>query len=279
MAGEIDEYRGSFGEPIDTRLKVLSWNIWWRYGPWEQRRPAIESTIERCEPDVIALQEVWSDGGRDQAAILSERFGMEHRYEARIEREGIRFGNAILSRWPISHSASRDLPALEERCEGRLVLLAQVDGPRGAFRLFSTHLNYRLDHSHVRQAQVREIATFISSQGPSGFPPILCGDFNAAEESDEIRLLTGDARCAVPGLVFRQAWRNGSDGGPGYTWDNRNPFVAPELEPNKRIDHIFVGEPLTGGAGHVVRCRLVGNEPVDGMWPSDHFGLLAELRY
>ena len=46
-----------------------------------------------------------------------------------------------------------------------------------------------------------------------------------------------------------------------------------------RIDHILVGEPGPRGAGHVASCRVIGDEPVDGVWPSDHFGLLAEVRY
>jgi hypothetical protein len=29
----------------------------------------------------------------------------------------------------------------------------------------------------------------------------------------------------------------------------------------------------------VVDCRVAGNEPVDGVWPSDHHAVLAEIRY
>lgn len=277
MAG--DAYLGSYGTLITTRVKVLSWNIWWRFGPWEARQSAIEKTIAHCKPDLVALQEVWAQGDQNQAEILANALGMAFRFESHIERDGVRFGNAILSRWPIARCEARGLPALEETDEGRLVLLADVDGPRGGLRICSTHLNYRLHHGHVRQAQVREIATFIASQDKLDFPTVLCGDFNAQPQSDEIRMLTGHAQTAAPGLAFREAWLDGGDGGNGYTWDDRNPFVAAELEPNMRIDHILVGEPGPGGAGHVASCRVIGDEPVDGVWPSDHFGLLAEVRY
>ncbi len=40
---------------IETRLRVLTWNIWWRFGPWERRRPAIGATLARLDADVIAL--------------------------------------------------------------------------------------------------------------------------------------------------------------------------------------------------------------------------------
>ena len=48
---------------------------------------------------------------------------------------------------------------------------------------------------------------------------------------------------------------------------------------DRRIDYVFTGWRKAGGAGHPVGCRLAGNEPVDGVWPSDHFAVVAELRY
>ncbi|GAA2402663.1 hypothetical protein GCM10010191_07760 [Actinomadura vinacea] len=31
--------------------------------------------------------------------------------------------------------------------------------------------------------------------------------------------------------------------------------------------------------GHPVHCELLGTEPVDGVIASDHYGVLADLRY
>ena len=41
---------------------------------------------------------------------------------------------------------------------------------------------------------------------------MLCGDFNAEPDSDEIRMLTGLAAVAVPKQVFVDAWRACGDG-------------------------------------------------------------------
>ena len=161
----------------------------------------------------------------------------------------------------------------------RCVLFAELDGPNGRIQVFSTHLNWRFDHSQIRQQQVTEVARFVASKRPRSYPPIVCGDFNAEPVSEEIRMMTGQAACPIKGLVFRDAWRVGGDGSDGYTWDNRNSFAQVELEPNRRIDYILVGEPEDRGAGHVVNCNLAGDEPVDGVWPSDHFAVVAELRY
>ena len=81
----------------------------------------------------------------------------------------------------------------------------------------------------------------------------------------------------VPKLVFFDAWRAGGDG-PGTTWDNRNGFAAADSEPDRRIDYVLVGYPRDVGVGHVTAATLVGDEPVGGVWPSDHFGVCADVR-
>ncbi|HZB72529.1 MAG TPA: endonuclease/exonuclease/phosphatase family protein [Acidimicrobiales bacterium] len=271
---------GPYGPLLETRLRVLTWNLWWRFGPWERRRPAIAATLAELRPDVVALQEVWGEpGGTNLAAELGAELGYEHAYAFRLSLDGVDFGNAVLSRWPITSSTATDLPAPPDADELRLMLRADVDGPRGRFQVFSTHLNWRFDHSAVRQEQVRTIAEAVAAARPRTFPPVLCGDFNAVPDSDEVRMLTGRAAGPVDGLVFHDAWEVAGDGGPGPTWSNANPYAALDLEPDRRIDYVLTGWPKAGGAGHVTSCRVVGTEPVDGVVPSDHYGVLAELRY
>ena len=67
--------------------------------------------------------------------------------------------------------------------------------------------------------------------------------------------------------------------GPGATWDRRNPWAAPALQPDRRIDYVLTGWPGRGGRGHVVAVSLAGTEPVDGVVPSDHYAVVADLRY
>jgi endonuclease/exonuclease/phosphatase family metal-dependent hydrolase len=258
---------------------VVTWNLWWRFGPWERRAVAIEGALRRADPDVIALQEVWEEPGvRSQAAALAERLGLDVVSAADLEIEGVRFGNAVLSRWPIRSHDVRRLPHLDVPDERRLVVRADVDGPRGPLQVFCTHLNWRFDQSHVRQAQVREIADFVRSSPERSYPPLLCGDLNATPTSDEVRMLTGRAATPAPGLVFHDAWEVAGEG-PGFTWRNDNPFAARALEPDRRIDYVLVGWPHAGGRGHVLHAGLVGIDPIDGVHGSDHTGVLAELRY
>ena len=271
---------GPYGSLIETRLRVMTWNVWWRFGPWEDRAPAIEATVRSVDPDVLCLQEVWGlDDGTSFASALASSLGYEHVYAQRADWDGVSFGNAVLSRWPIARSEWRPLPAPDDQEEHRTVVLAEVDGPRGPVQVFSTHLNWRFDHSAARQEQVRAICAFVDESRPRSYPPILCGDMNADPQSDEIRMLTGRTAVPVEKLVFHDAWEAAGDGGPGFTWSNDNPYAVLDLEPPRRIDYVFTGWPKAGGAGHVVSCRVVGAEPVDGVVGSDHLGVMADLRY
>jgi endonuclease/exonuclease/phosphatase family metal-dependent hydrolase len=275
----MSDWDSPYGELIETRLRVMTWNLWWRFGPWEARQPAIVETLRRVDADVIGLQEVWDDGTDNLSAIIASELGYHHVYDARLDLDGVRFGNAVLSRWPIIGHDAVQLPAPDARQELRMVVRADIDGPRGPVQLFTTHLNWRFDESHVRQDQVRAIAEFIAAAPPRSYPAILCGDFNADPGSDEIRMLTGLAASPVDKMVFHDAWLVAGDGSAGATWSNENPYARLDLEPDRRIDYILAGWPKAGGAGHVVECRLEGRDPVDGVHPSDHLAVVAELRY
>jgi endonuclease/exonuclease/phosphatase family metal-dependent hydrolase len=268
-----------FGPLIETRLRVLTWNLWGRFGPWEARLDAIAATLAGCDADVVTLQEVWDANGCNQAAELASVLGFSHAYAGRFTIDGVTIGNAVLSRWPIADVESRMLPAPPDLEELRVVMRAGIEGPRGPLQVYTTHLNWRFDQSAVRQEQVRSIALFVAdTTGDGDYPPILAGDMNAAPDAEEIRMLTGRTAPPVPGLVFHDAWEAGGSGGPGFTWTNANRWATRDLEPDRRIDYVFVGLPERGGAGHVTSCRLVG-DPVNGLDPSDHLGVLAELRY
>ncbi len=275
---------------IESRLCVLTWNLWWRFGPWKRRQPAIAATLRKLDVDVIALQEVWSDDTTNLAAELASELGFHHAFassmdwkgigvEDAVDWKGIDVGNAVLSRWPIQLSESAMLHGKEGDEERRLALYAAIDGPRGQLPVFSTHLNWRFEHSHIRQRQVADLARFVDGMRPWSFPPIVCGDFNAEPMSEEMRMLTGLTTCPVEGLVFLDAWKVAGQGSTGTTRDNTNPYARTTSKLGRRVDYILVGWPEARGAGRVVDCRVAGNEPVDGVWPSDHHAVLAEVRY
>jgi endonuclease/exonuclease/phosphatase family metal-dependent hydrolase len=92
-----------------------------------------------------------------------------------------------------------------------------------------------------------------------------------------MRLLGGyKSAPAVAGQVLLDAWEYADPAAPASTWNPRNPFVPPS-DPAVRVDYVFVGPPGSSGLVRVRSVELVGDGPVDGVWPSDHAGVMAEL--
>jgi len=264
-------------------MRVLTWNLWWRYGPWQRRREAIAATLAEVDPDVCGLQEVWQDGEENLAGGFADELGLHWCWaEAGRHRDSdgheVLLGNAILSRWPITARAEMRLPT-GDIAGGRVALHASIAAPGGVLPMFTTHLSYQPGASQVRTEQVRRLAEFMAAHGTDGdYPPVVTGDLNAEPGSDELRLLGGLLTApAVPGLVLVDAWRYADPADPGFTWDRHNGYQAHSLLPDSRIDYILVGLPRRG-RGRVGSTRLAGNAPVDGVWPSDHFAVLTDLE-
>ena len=260
-------------------LRVLTLNISNLSGDWRSRRRAIVATVRRWEPDVVCLQEVVANERGNQAEWLAAELGgwsAVYAGEPLGDSAG-RFGNAVLSRWAIDGSSSATLPYVPDEAEvPRVVVHART----GGIDVFSTHLAWQLHDAALRERQVQALVRFVAERTDPAAPlgPVVAGDFNAEPDSTAVRYLTGLASLDGASTYLQDTWRLAGDGGPGLTWSNRNPHAALDGEPDRRIDYVFSGFHGPTGAGRPVECRVVADEPVDGTWPSDHFGVLATLQ-
>jgi endonuclease/exonuclease/phosphatase family metal-dependent hydrolase len=261
-------------------MRIVTWNLWWRFGPWEQRQPGISDELVALEPDLALLQEVWAaDDGADQARILAEATGLHMARTHKPDGSVDHFGNAILSRWPLRVSETIRLSGPTGQPSHRSALACWVDAPHGPWLVVVTHLAWRYDESELRQRQLAEVVDLIvrhRSDDPLSPPVILGGDFNAVPESDEIRKLTGLSPPYQPGLVFTDIWAAVGNG-PGHTWSRDNPNAGESLWPRRRLDYVFVSWPRPKPAGNPVSARIIGTEPNRGVVPSDHYGVLVEI--
>jgi endonuclease/exonuclease/phosphatase family metal-dependent hydrolase len=269
-----------YGPVVESTVRVVTWNVWGRYGPdWETREVALETTLAEARPDVICLIEAWRHGESTQPSRIADRLGLSyHLFDGDWAQEDWVSGIAVVCRWPMSEPQRRELRAEDGAGVGAVVHVT-VDGERGPVQLFAVTLDYPLDASAVRQAQVSQLVQFVREVTSRRDPVIICGDFNAGPDSDEIRTLTGRAATAGPGMVFYDSWEMAGDGSAGHTWSNRNPLAAISLYPDRRFDYILSAWPRRGGVGHPVHCALLGVRPPDQVQISDHYGLLADLRY
>ena len=81
---------------------------------------------------------------------------------------------------------------------------------------------------------------------------------------------------AEPGLVFTDAWEV-AGAGPGWTWDRTNAHQRTTTWPRRRLDYVLVTWPRPKPLGNPRTCALFGVEPVEGVQPSDHYGVVADL--
>jgi len=127
---------------------------------------------------------------------------------------------------------------------------------------------WRLDDANKTIAFIDNIA--------EDYPVILMGDFNALADSEEINVLKASG--------FQDAYTKAGNP-PGFTWDGYidgniqlQKEMYPEdfwLEPTqKRIDFIF----FKGSGLQVLTGKVVLDRPYQGIYPSDHFGVMAEFE-
>ena len=210
---------GPYGDLIPTTLRVLTWNVWGRFGPWQEREAALIGTLKALEPDVVALQEAWCDReGEDQAARLAKALGYHGAYGGgTFLAEDWGTGSGLLSRWPIEHTRVSRVPRLRPGPMGGSALFGRIAGPRGMLSAFSVALDWPPHASAVRQASVRHLVSFVHEVAGPAFPTVICGDFNAPPDSDELRMLTGapTPRPRVSRSSMRGRWPGTAAGTPG----------------------------------------------------------------
>jgi len=261
------------------RVRVVTWNLWWRFGGWEPRQHAIATTLAELDADIVCLQEVWGEeNGDDQVATLGEALGMDGvRTDERFFR-GVSFGNAILSRHGIERVADIGLPP-DDGPGHRRALVARVTAPHAVVPVVCTHLEYRFDKSAIRQEQVARLMQIVADHrgDESDHPVVLAGDHNALPTSDEVRMITGESPPPVDGLVMTDAWAARGEGA-GVTWDEQNPNVGPTAWPRRRLDYVFVSWPRPKPLGNPIAAQLGGLSAANGVVPSDHYAVVVDLH-
>ena len=81
-------------------------------------------------------------------------------------------------------------------------------------------------------------------------------------------------------VCYRDAWESVHPGEPGHTFSPRNPLVTGDnwpLELVRRIDYVMIRCGDHGPTLEVRTCERIFDKPVEGVWASDHFGVVADL--
>lgn len=272
----------------DRPLRVVTYNLfhggassglWGDDDSLDRRLEMVVRELKALEPDVVGVQETSIGRGRGNVAErLARALGFQYAHAPATPRaipgigglivRAMNFseGPAILSRFPIVASELHELPRCRRWFELRVLLRAEIETPWGRLDAYSTHLS-RDDCQVERVGQVVR-----TRRGP--LPAIVTGDFNATETLPAVAALTN-------GAGFVDTFRAANPTAPGPTVWQR--LEAPEPTVFRRVDYVFL-LPGTRVPGRVAASWVVLDAPgrsPDGavLWPSDHYGVLAEIDF
>jgi endonuclease/exonuclease/phosphatase family metal-dependent hydrolase len=271
-------------------IRILTLNLNQRFQEWPTRRAVLVAGIRALHPDIVAFQEAIKDDKYDQAIdLLGPDFNVVHHKS----RDPNGMGISLASRWPLGEVQEVDLN-VTPRTAGFpcSTLLAEIIAPMpvGPLLIVNHFPNWQLNFALERELQSVVAARFVEEHiGQSNKQVVMVGDLDDDSDSSSIRFWSGRQSLGGMSVCYRDAWDSTHPGDSGHTFTPLNPLVQNGVVkgmrpfrdwPFRRIDYIFVRFAAHGGlALDVLACERVFGEPVNGVWASDHFGLVADFAH
>lgn len=248
-----------------SACRLLSYNV--RYAgldegdhAWRRRRDAVAAAVDRLDPAVACLQEVW----RDQLAALRERLPA---YEWVAERDPADVGEHT----PIGYRPERVTPraagvfGIAPDPEDRTTLAWDAALPRSA-----TWAEFAVDGRRVRchsihlddrgaRARLEGAGLLLERARTADCPAVLAGDYNSEPGDpayDRLAAHLADARDLAGEVV-----------GPAATYTGFGGDAVASGADERRLDHVF----CTTGLG-------VERFAVDPSDASDHRPVVVDLQ-
>jgi endonuclease/exonuclease/phosphatase family metal-dependent hydrolase len=244
-----------------VRFTLLTYNIHKCVGGADRRhdRDRITKVISHYDPDLVLLQEVDQYTKRSrakrQADVLGESLGYRHRtYFPNVRiRGGGAYGNAILSRFPITETSNIDLsiPLKKRRSVLHARIRVRLNGRFGnrtrTLHVYNLHLGLSGVERKIQLRKFLDSHPFIRLHHQT--PIIVGGDFN------DVWATLGPKLLAPAGFQ-------------GLTRPIR---TFPAYAPLRALDSLYVRGDI--GITHVHRARIEVAK-----WASDHLPIVAELE-
>lgn len=243
------------------RLRVLTYNIHKCIGGVDRRYDPmrVARVIARYEPDMVLLQEVDQHARRTnadrQVDLLGDFLGFRHRtYFPNVKvRGGGEYGNAILSRFPLTETTNIDLtvPPKKKRsvlhARYRVRFVGTPGGHARTLHVYNLHLGLSGIERKIQLRRFLESHPFVGLHHQT--PILVAGDFNDVWGTLGKKLL-------VPA---------------GFRGLGRAIPTFPAFRPFRALDSIYVRGDLRLSHAYRARARLAKRA-------SDHLPLVAELE-
>jgi endonuclease/exonuclease/phosphatase family metal-dependent hydrolase len=158
----------------------------------------------------------------------------------------------------------RELTQLHDEREDenrRICLGVTIRSGEGWVNVFDTHFSLS---PRARLLNARETARFIDEYGEE--PSFLFGDLNCEPDTAPIQFLVGNLEYEGERTDFVDCWTSLRPDDPGYTYGS--------FDPVRRIDYALCRNAAPG----LLDARVVGGEAHDGVFASDHMGILIDVN-
>ncbi len=295
-----------------TRLKVLSYNIWG--GGMNEKKPIDETVavIKATGADIIGVQETRLESDPCTADVcppmvkawpakLAEALGY-HYYDQTRENDAL-WANAVLSRYAIIGATANDL-GVEIDVEGKKVFLFNIHLDDSAYQPYQ-QVGIEYGAAPFLKTEAEAVAAAKATRGKGldlleadlkkadgAAAVFITGDFNEPSHRDwtEAAAKTGrhPLKVAFPTTSRIESWgftdtfraiHPDEVAKPGFTW---TPTSAPDAKDDHhdRIDFLFA----RGPGLKVLSAGIVGEKTPEAdlvvtPWPSDHRASMAEVSF
>lgn len=254
------------------KIRLLTINTWKCDGDYYTRRQILADQLKKLTPHMVACQECFLsiDETIDTLRFLAEELDMYYHFTPARLKTRLLNGNevvsysglGVLSAFRLEVLNEFDLPTNDADGERRAQQLIAEIGDHKKLLITNVHLTHLSNAADLRKSQLEVIAQ--QTAGLTYNHSIVCGDFNATLDSEEIAQFINQTN-AVDGYEL----------GSG-----KEPRISINHGADKCIDHIF-SLPTTQTETYTAftNAAVVLNEAdtKTGLFASDHFGISTTL--
>jgi endonuclease/exonuclease/phosphatase family metal-dependent hydrolase len=256
-------------------MKIVSYNLWNVEKNIDRRLELLCSTLDEVMPDTAGFQEVRS---LEDVEYIKGKCG----YEYSIWRKyyDCEEGLAILSKHPIIHCETNWEDNSETHNSFAIRTIIQYNDMK--IGLTNLHLDYESPLN--REIEIVNTVKMIEKRAECDYE-IMLGDFNDHPNSSTHRYILGLQSLnghATDWIDLAESYSRISGNKPEVTlnffnnprWDGKNILETPG-----RFDWIMLKHPYPKENPKLDYYGVIGNVRVEGITPSDHYGVVCDIKF